>query len=209
MKSVNVATRIHGRVLVREVPDPSAVVLGFHGYMENADLQMARLESIPGADVWTLLSVQALHRFYRGRSEEVVASWMTRQDRDDMIADNIEYLDRIVETLVPAGARIITLGFSQGAAMAFRAAVRGQRPARGIVSIGGDVPPELLADPAATFPRTLLARGERDEWYTAARMAADVNALRARSAAVQSVVYASGHDWTPEVAVAAAAFIAE
>ena len=35
----------------------------------------------PGRGSWTRVSVQALHRFYRGRSEITVASWMTRQDR--------------------------------------------------------------------------------------------------------------------------------
>ena len=74
-----IETPTHGRVLVREAGGqaPAGLLVGFHGYAETAEIQMARLEAIPGADAWTLLSVQALHRFYRGRSEEVVASWMT------------------------------------------------------------------------------------------------------------------------------------
>jgi predicted esterase len=209
MKSVSIETPIHGRVLVREVSNPSAVLLGFHGYMENAEIQMTRLESIPGSTSCTLVAVQGLHRFYRGRTQEVVASWMTRQDREETILDNIEYCDRIGDALVPPAARIVTIGFSQGVAMAFRAGVRGRRRASAIIAVGGDVPPELLADSAVTFPATLLARGERDDWYTAARLDADVNALRLRGTAVQAVVYASGHEWTFEVAAAAAAFIAE
>ena len=208
MKTLSIPTTTHGRVLVREASDPQAVVIGFHGYTENAEIQMERLASMPGAERWMLVSVQGLHRFYRGRGQDVIASWMTRQDRDAAILDNIEYVDRVVEAVAPTGARIIAAGFSQGVAMAFRGAVRGARPARAIVAVGGDVPPELLADPAAAFPATLLARGARDDWYTAGLMDADVNALRARGAVVEPLVYAAGHEWTPEVAASASAFIA-
>ena len=208
MKTLNIPTRTHGRVLVREAPEPAAVVVGFHGYTENADIQMERLKALPGAERWTLISVQGLHRFYRGRSEEVIASWMTRQDREDMIADNIEYASRAIEAAAPTDVPLITTGFSQGVAMAFRAAVRGRRPAAGVAAIGGDVPPELLADPLATLPATLLARGERDDWYTTAGMQADVAALTAHGVRPETLVYPGGHEWTPDVADAISRFVA-
>jgi predicted esterase len=207
MKILHIATRIHGRVLVRDASDPAAVIVGFHGYMENAAIQMERLEALPGAGRWTLISVQGLHRFYRGHSEAVVAGWMTRQDRDEMIADNIEYADRAIDAAAPADVPLFTTGFSQGVAMAFRAGVRGRRRASGVVAVGGDVPPELLDDPALAFPAVLLARGERDDWYTTARLEADVKALRARGSHVEPLVHPAGHEWTPDVAGAAAAFI--
>src|SRR5262245_42577264 len=93
-----IAATIHGRILVRAPTErPGAgLLVGFHGYMENAAIQMERLEAIPGGAAWTLLSVQGLHRFYRGRSETVVASWMTREDREAAIADNLAYVDRAI-----------------------------------------------------------------------------------------------------------------
>ena len=207
-KTFNIATRIHGRVLVREAADPAAVVAGFHGYMENAEIQMARLEALAAATRATLISVQALNRFYRGRSEDVVAGWMTRQDREAMIADNIEYCDRAIDLAAPAELPLITVGFSQGVAMAFRGAIRGRHRAVGVAAVGGDVPPELLADTTLTFPAVLLARGDRDDWYTAAKFDADVGALRARHIAVETFVYPGGHEWTGEVAAAVGRFIA-
>jgi predicted esterase len=175
--------------------------------MEDAAIQMERLEALPGAVRWTLISVQGLHRFYRGRSEDVVAGWMTRQDRDEMIADNIEYVDRAMDAAAPADVPLFTTGFSQGVAMAFRAGVRGRRRASGIAAVGGDVPPELLDDPALAFPAVLLARGERDDWYTAAKLEADVRGLGARGSHADPLVYPAGHEWTLDVAGAAAAFI--
>ena len=207
MKTLQVATRIHGRVLVREAADPTAVIFGFHGYMENADIQMRRLVEMAGPAPWTLVSVQGLHRFYRARSEAVIASWMTSQDRDDMIADNVEYVDRVAEVSAPPGVPLITAGFSQGAATAFRSAVRGKRRAAGIIAVGGDVPPELLPDRSLTFPPTLLVRGDRDEWYTAAKLDADLTRLRGRGAAAEPLIFGTGHEWTVEISGAASRFV--
>ena len=61
MRTLSIETRTHGRVLVRDVAQPAAVVIGFHGYTENADIQMERLLRLPAADRWTLVSVQGLH----------------------------------------------------------------------------------------------------------------------------------------------------
>ncbi len=204
-----VATTTHGRILVRGAADPRGLLVGFHGYMEDAEIQMARLERIPGTEPWMLVSIQGLHRFYRGRSEAVVSGWMVRQDREMLIADNIAYVDGALETVAaPAGVPLVFAGFSQGVAMAFRAAMRGRTAAAGVIAVGGDVPPELLADPSAPFPRVLLARGEREDWYTDEKLQADVQALTGRGVQVTPLVYDAGHEWTHEVAVAAGQFLA-
>ena len=93
MSILLIETPTHGRVIVRQstAASKAGLLVGFHGYAETAEIQIERLAALPGADAWTLLSVQALHCFYRGRSEEVVSSWMTRQDRDAAIADNVRY----------------------------------------------------------------------------------------------------------------------
>jgi predicted esterase len=206
VKTLLIKTSTHGRVVVREAESPRVILVGFHGYMENADVMMERLLGIPGSEQWTLVSVQALNRFYKGRTQEVVAGWMTRQDREAAIADNIQYVNRVVEA-VAADVPLFYAGFSQGAAMAFRAAVRGTRKASGVIAAGGDVPPELLEDAAAVFPPVLLARGGRDEWYTAAKFDADVAALETRGVDVEAFIFNAGHEWTGDLSAAAAQFI--
>ena len=207
MKTLSIATTTHGRVLVREAAVPAAAVVGFHGYMENAEIQMERLALLPGSERWTLISVQGLHRFYKGRSQEVIAGWMTRQDRDDMIVDNIEYANRAIEAAAPADVPIFTAGFSQGVAMAFRAGVRGRRRAGGIIAVGGDVPPELLADSSVEFPAVLLAKGDADEWYTTEKLNADVAGISARGRQPLVFLHPGGHEWAVDVADAAGRFI--
>jgi predicted esterase len=205
-----IATTIHGRVLVREARAAASrgLLVGFHGYLENAAIQMTRLAAIPGADAWTLVSVQGLHRVYRPRSEEVVASWMTKEDRDAMIADNIEYVDAAIDA-VPHDetTRVVCAGFSQGVAMALRAALRGRFRAAAAIAVGGDVPPELLADPGNTFPRLLLARGARDEWYTQPKLDADLAALTSGGVNVEPLVFDGAHEWNGAVSQAIARFL--
>jgi predicted esterase len=206
-----VPTMTHGRVLVRPARAGAArgVLVGFHGYMENAAIQMSRLEAIPATAAWTLVAVQALHRFYRGRTQDVVASWMTREDREDAIADNLAYVAGALD-LVPHDetTRIIYAGFSQGVPMAYRAAILGREVASAIIAVGGGVPAELPADPSAVFPPVLLLRGARDvEWYTQAKYEADVSALSARGVTFQPLVYDGAHEWNTAVGDAIAAFI--
>ena len=203
----SVAATTHGRVLVRHAAGARGIVVGFHGYLENAAIQMARLAAIPGAARWTLVSVQALHRVYRGRTKDVVASWMTRQDRESAIADNINYVAAAVDLIAPAHELpVFYAGFSQGGQMAFRAGVR-SGSAAGIISVGSDVPPELLADTTVTFPPVLLARGAGDEWYTAAKHDTDIAELRTRGVEVTPLVCAGGHEWTDELSSSLATWL--
>lgn len=222
----HVETAVHGRVLVRPSasPSPEGVLVGFHGYAETADVQLSRFSGISGTDCWILASVEALNRFYRGRSEHTVASWMTRQDRDRAIAANIAYVDRAIDQVrntfqrsgenwnkgdspLKAPVPLILAGFSQGAAMAFRAAVLGSNKVEGVIAVGGDVPPELLTDAGTRFPTVLLIRGARDDWYTQERFDMDVAALNARGATVSALVADAGHEWTTEISAAVARFL--
>ena len=121
-----VETPTHGRYLVSPGSGPGAPLLvGFHGYAETAEEELRRLRAIPGIGRWTVVSVEGLHQFYRRRTNEVVASWMTRQNRELLIADNTAYVShvirRVAEDFSP-GTALVTTGFSQGVAMAYRAA---------------------------------------------------------------------------------------
>lgn len=205
-----IETTIHGRVLVRAAAEPSPrLLVGFHGYGENAARHLAELERIPGSERWVLAAVQGLHRFYRAKGEEVVASWMTREDRELAIADNLAYVDRVVAQLRREHEvrSLVFAGFSQGTAMAFRAALGGASPAAGVIALGGDVPPELKVGTPRAFPPVLLARGTGDPWYTDEKLQADLAFLRPRAVLVRSLVFDGGHEWTGAFREAAADFL--
>jgi predicted esterase len=207
----NVATTTHGRFLIARPSASDAVPLlvGFHGYAEAAETQMARLQAIPSADQWVVVSIQGLHRFYQRRADEVIASWMTRQDRELAIADNVAYVSAVIEDVMrerPA-PYVVFAGFSQGVAMAFRAAAACTRPVAGAIAAGGDVPPEIDAASLARVGAALVCRGVRDEWYSTAKFDADLRRLREADVRVQQLEFEGGHEWSDEVLGAAGAFL--
>jgi predicted esterase len=207
MTSHQVETVTHGRVLVEEPPDPGSgcLLVACHGYGENADIMLDNARRIPGVrDRWRLASVQGLHRFYSRGEQAVIASWMTRQDRELAIADNITYLDRAVEVAGGEDARVIVfLGFSQGVAMSYRAALRGRYRAAGVIAQAGDIPPDVHGVDARRWPPVLLGAGARDTWYDAGKLSADERCLASLGVPHEIVRFDGRHEWTDEFREAA------
>jgi len=210
---LSVETRTHGRVLVRAAVGASArgLIVAFHGYGQSADTILAELDRVSGVSTWTVASVQALHRFYTRGDQAVIASWMTRQDRDQAIADNVAYVDRAIDAALqvqgPANGPplpIVYVGFSQGAAMAYRAAVLGLRKGAAVIVLGGDVPPDLDLSSA---PPVLIGVGARDTWYTVEKVRADTARLEAAGVSPEVVTFAGGHEWTDEFRAAIARWL--
>ena len=186
-----VETKTHGRYLIRR--GSGHCLVGFHGYGETAEKNFADLEKL-GLD-WTLVAVQGLHRFY-SRSNDIAASWMTREDRDYAKADNIEYVQRVIDAVKPYDT-LAFLGFSQGGVMAYRAA--NAIPCSGLIILGHDFPPDV--EPVSV--PVLLARGENDLFYTQEKLKEDLNSLPQ----AETCVFEGGHEWTDEFRRAASEFL--
>jgi predicted esterase len=115
-------------------PGPSVreVWIACHGFGQLAPRFARRLLAIASPDRY-IVAPEALNRYYLQGSSgsdptaRIGATWMTREDREYEIADYVAYLDRVHETIfrqVPADARVIALGFSQGVATIARWAAR-------------------------------------------------------------------------------------
>ena len=209
--TLHVEARTHGRVLVRrpDVAAPWPTLIGFHGYAETAEIHLAALERIPGADRWFLAAVQALHPFYT-RHQTVVASWMTSEDRELAIADNVEYVAHVLDRLRDEHGVVsapVFVGFSQGGAMAYRAAARFR--CSGLVILGADVPPDVADHSEVSLPPTLIGRGVRDEWYTVEKHSSDLETLARMGVPVESCVFDGGHEWGGDFLVATSRFLAK
>lgn len=198
-------TETTGRYLVEPGPADAPLLLGFHGYGQNAESLLEALRGIPGADRWTLVSVQALHRFY-SRSQSVVASWMTSQDREAAIADNLAFVGRVIAELRAGGhgGKLVFAGFSQGGAMAWRAA--DQLPCDGLMVLGSDLPKDV-AESRAALPPVLIGRGEEDPLYSADQLTKDLAALEARGARPEVCRFDGGHEWAAGFLEAAGRFL--
>jgi predicted esterase len=207
----HVTATVHGRYLLRASSDnePAPLLVGFHGYGENAERLFEAMLEIPGIVGWNVVVAQALHPFYNTRSGEVVASWMTRLDRELAIADNLTYVTRLLadarDRLAVAGPSVF-LGFSQGTAMAYRAAVAPNSSCDAVIALAGDVPPELEPGSAGRM-RVLIGRGRSDQWYDEAKMETDLARLRSLGSDVETCIFDGGHEWTPEFRAACREFL--
>lgn len=199
-----VEARTHGRYrLLAPHGAPRGILVGFHGYLENAEIHLRELASIPGAADWALVAVDALHAFYARSTGAgtVVRGWMTRELREEAIRDNVEYVRTVlrqVRSRFGWELPVVVLGFSQGASMAWRAALLGGHEIAAAVALAGDIPPELgeLAPESPFPPRALIARGDGDEWYDAAKLARDRELLSSRSTGLAELVFPGGHVWS-------------
>jgi predicted esterase len=184
------------------------MLVGFHGYGQNAEILLEDLRRIPGAAHWTLVSVQALHRFYNAKTRAIAASWMTSQDREQAMADNLAYLTRVITELRAEGrtGKLAFAGFSQGAAMAWRAAAH--LPCQGLLVLGGDLPRDVAEAPALHLPPILIGRGAHDTFYTESHLEQDLAVLASLGKAVEVIRFEGGHEWGPTFLKAAGRFLA-
>jgi predicted esterase len=206
----HVEARTHGRYLMATPggSEPWPLVIGFHGYGENAATHLDALRRIPGVDRFLVAAVQALHPFYT-RDQRVVASWMTRDDRELAIDDNLDYVSRVmaaIRTEYPTRRPLVFAGFSQGGAMAYRAAATLGGDA--VIVLAADVPPDVDVD-GVRLPRVLLGRGTRDEWYTPEKYAADIEVLARRASRVDGCVFDGAHEWAEPFYASAGSLLAE
>lgn len=209
---------VQGRYLIEPAEAGAPLLVGFHGYGQTAEEMLEDLRRIPGTGRWTLVAIQALHRFYSPKTREVVGSWMTRLDREQAILDNLAYVRRVLAELRmdPGGGRLVYVGFSQGAAMAWRAAAH-CGPCQGLVVLGGDLPADVAGDLPTDvagvhglhLPPILLGRGDGDPFYTAPQFERDLAVLATLGIKPRAVRFEGGHAWASDFLAAAGRFLEE
>jgi predicted esterase len=98
------------------------VMFAFHGYGQLVTYFKRKFSALNLPNT-LIVFPEGMHRFYlNGSSGRVGASWMTKEWRNQDIADNNAYLQQLIEKVRTAypQATIHLLGFSQGGATAAR-----------------------------------------------------------------------------------------
>jgi predicted esterase len=163
-----------------------------HGYAQLARRFLRHFESV--ADEHRLIvAPEGLSRFYldvpggyHGPESRIGATWMTREDRLAEIADQVTYLDMLVEELTrrrgSALPPVTALGFSQGVATVARWLSLGGSRVDRVVAWGGSIPTDVVVDGSGQLLKgaslTIVA-GERDQFVTAERVNAELARLDA------------------------------
>lgn len=144
MEQRNIRVRRTARYHVLGDPATArAIWIVLHGYGQLARYFLTKFEGME--EGLAIVAPEALNRFYLDEAHNRVgATWMTREDRENEIADQLGYLDALVTEL--RGSRsdvpIHVLGFSQGVATACRWSLFGKTKMDRLVLWAGSLPPE-------------------------------------------------------------------
>jgi predicted esterase len=109
------------RYYQNEIVGKKHIILALHGYGQLAQYFYRKFNSL--TNDYGLVIPEGPHRFYlEGSSGRVGASWMTKEWREQDIAENTRYLLQITAEIRSSNptAQLTLLGFSQGGATAAR-----------------------------------------------------------------------------------------
>jgi predicted esterase len=149
-----------------------------------------------------VVAPEALNRYYldpgsSGSTSDarVAATWMTREDRDNEVADYVEWLENVYARTVPAGARVTALGFSQGVATAVRWITLGSRSLHRLVAWTGQLPHDVdLSLLSVRLERpVVLVQGSSDRLVQWVKPAENVSRLTAAGVAFDTITFEGGH----------------
>ncbi len=149
--------------------DIHTVYIVCHGYGQLASYFIRNFQVLE-ADDTLIVAPEGLHRFYwENFSGRVVASWMTKEDRESDIADYIAYLDlvykEVLDNLKGKQVRIIVIGFSQGVSTVCRWLNATRIKVHGLILWAGSIPNEIqLTNPYFQTFKTYFVVGNSDEF---------------------------------------------
>lgn len=171
-----------------------------HGLGQLASVFIKYFQSIATPER-LIVAPEALNRYYvkpgtsgRTADAKVGATWMTRMDRENEIADYVDYLDAVYLETVPTGSRVTVLGFSQGVATASRWMAKGRSRIDRLIAWAGQLPPDV--DPSVYLKLSggvTLVVGSTDEY--APWIAEGNNGMRLEAAGITptTVSFDGGH----------------
>jgi predicted esterase len=148
-----------------------------HGYGQLAADFIKEFEII-GDATRVVIAPEGLSRYYaasepgfHSSESKVVASWMTREDREAEIDDYVAYLDAVYDEILSRVDRknvsVTVLGFSQGGATANRWLTRGHSRADRLIMWGALIASDADLNQAATFFRDVkltIVVGKKDQF---------------------------------------------
>lgn len=148
----------------------SIVWVVLHGYGMLSEFFIQKFIKLENKNT-LILAPEALNRFYIDTNYgRVGASWMTKDERQDDIKENIKYLnslmDQIIKEIGHNRFKINVLGFSQGGATACRWLFKSGLKFENLIMWAGDIPKDTLTEENRlkwNDMNTHLVMGKKDE----------------------------------------------
>ncbi|MBA3706662.1 MAG: hypothetical protein H0W84_12405 [Bacteroidetes bacterium] len=179
-----------------------------HGYAQLANYFIKNFEAIK-TDKNLIVAPEGLHRFYwQGFSGKIVASWMTKEDRNEDIKDYINYLDAVyTEVLKPfrrknKKVKINIFGFSQGAGTVCRWIESKKYSIDNLILWAGVFPVDINFEMSKQFFnsfQTYLVIGDNDEFISEQEVQIRETVMRDNDIKYQLIRFKGKHEINREI----------
>jgi predicted esterase len=146
-----------------------------HGYGQLAEFFIRKFKEIP--EDYLVIAPEGMHRFYlNGTSGRVGASWMTKEDRESDIADNLNWLSQLFIKLTKQKKikKTILLGFSQGGATAARWFYGKNVQLDQLILWASVFPPDLEKSLIQSNSNNYFVIGTEDEYYNTEALKSEI-----------------------------------
>jgi len=209
MQQKNIITPKTARYFVLGEPTDQIETIWFvcHGYAQLANYFIKNFEIINNGKN-LVIAPEGLHRFYwKDFTGKVVASWMTKEDRNEDINDYINYLDAVYKEVLSSfnpvkKVKINVLGFSQGAATVCRWIENKKHAINNLILWAGAFPNDMNLEMNKEFfnrINILLVIGDNDEFINEQEVRTQENLLRKNGIKFQSLSFNGKHEIQKEI----------
>lgn len=208
MKTIsrNISVKKTARYFTNEVSPSSveSVWFIFHGYSQLAENFIKKFPAIDNEKNY-LVTPEALSRFYTDNGfGKVGASWMTKEDRENEIADYVSYLTELHNSIRDElGGREVKLNvfaFSQGTSTACRWLERSGLKADKLILWGSFIPPDFnLNNWKKVFNSLLIVTGKEDEYLSEEKLEEGRKLLNIHGVNYSVHIFDGGHEMKEKV----------
>ena len=180
--------------------DTKTIVLCLHGYGQLADEFLLEFSPLFSEKV-CFVGAEGISRFYlRGGTGKLGASWMTSMERGEEIRNYLEYLSALLEELcaLARNAKVVILGFSQGAATASRLCVFWKGKIEKLIVCSSKIPEDVLQTNEIKIPVDMIYSDE-DAWHPLQDFELHFLELEKRSIPYKSWKFNGKHELNMEI----------
>lgn len=172
-----------------------------HGYAQLANYFINNFDELD-MNKNLIIAPEGLHRFYwKGFSERVVASWMTKEDRENDILDYVNYLNvvyaEVISSLKNKKVKINVLGFSQGTATVCRWLASNKVKVDNLILWAGAFPSDMNFEKNKEVfnkLKTFVVVGNADEFINDDEVAKHSDLLKKNEIAFELIRFQGKHE---------------
>lgn len=181
-----------------------------HGYGQLAEYFIRHFRGLDDGTRF-IVAPEALSRFYVKEWTRVGASWITKEERESEIADYVQYLSDVRESILeqlqhndgdPATVRFVGCGFSQGVTTLSRWLLRANIHVEQLLCWAGTFAGEIdMVQHHAVFNKMnpMLVCGTKDEFISPEALQTQLSSYREKGLNIEFVSFEGEHVMVSEL----------